>query len=400
MGPDETLPLHDESMVAHFAALASSDGARYGLLMQSANALLFTPFRLGALELSNRIVMAPMTRNQSPGGVPGDDVVGYYRRRAEHGVGLIITEGTAIEHPASASGPRVPSFFGADALAGWAKVARAVHAAGGRIMPQLWHVGATRKLGSEPNPDAAPIGPSGLDLNGNVVNEPLTEAAVSKLIDAYANAAADALRLGFDGIELHGAHGYLIDQFFWDRTNRRADRYGGDLVARTRFAVEVIKACRRHTTPDFPIVLRFSQWKLADYDAKLARTPEELARFLAPLVDASVDAFHCSTRRSWTPEFEGSQLNLAGWARKLSGKPTITVGSVGLDAEFTSSLREGKPAGNARFDTVLEMLDRGEVDLVAVGRALLVDPAWAEKIREERYHDLIPFTPEALKTLS
>jgi 2,4-dienoyl-CoA reductase-like NADH-dependent reductase (Old Yellow Enzyme family) len=380
--------------------LASYACSLYGLLMHAANAILFTPFRLGALELSNRVVMAPMTRSQSPGGVPGDDVVGYYRRRAEHGVGLIITEGTVIEHAASASGPRVPSFFGADALAGWAKVARAVHDAGGRIIPQLWHVGATRKPGGEPNPDASPIGPSGLDLNGNVVSEPLTDAAVGKLIDAYAHAAGDARRLGFDGIELHGAHGYLIDQFFWERTNRRADRYGGDLVGRTRFAVEVIKACRRNTAQDFPIVLRFSQWKSADYNAKLARTPEELARFLAPLIDASVDAFHCSTRRFWAPEFEGSQLNLAGWTRKLSGKPTITVGSVGLDADFTSSLREGKPAGNARFDAVLEMLVRGEVDLVAVGRALLVDPAWAEKIREERYQELIPFTPEALKTLS
>jgi 2,4-dienoyl-CoA reductase-like NADH-dependent reductase (Old Yellow Enzyme family) len=363
-------------------------------------ASLFAPFRIGGLELPNRVVMAPMTRNQSPGGVPGDDVVGYYRRRAEHGVGLIITEGTVIEHPASASGPRVPSFFGSDALAGWAKVARAVHDAGGRIIPQLWHVGATRKAGGEPNPDALPIGPSGLDLTGNVVNQPLTETAVGKLIDAYANAAADARRLGFDGIELHGAHGYLIDQFFWERTNRRADRYGGDLVGRTRFAVEVVKACRRQTAPDFPIVLRFSQWKSSDYDAKLARTPEELGRFLAPLLDAGVDVFHCSTRRFWAPEFEGSPLNLAGWARKLSGKPSITVGSVGLDADFTSSLREGKPAGVARFDAVLEMLERGEVDLVAVGRALLVDPAWAEKIRQERYHELVPFTPEALKTLS
>jgi 2,4-dienoyl-CoA reductase-like NADH-dependent reductase (Old Yellow Enzyme family) len=114
---------------------------------------LFTPFALSGVTVPNRIVMAPMTRNQSPGGVPDDHVVGYYRRRAEHGVGLIITEGTAIAHPAAVSSPRVPRFHGEDALAGWANVASAVHAAGGRIMPQLWHVGMARKPGSEPNPE-------------------------------------------------------------------------------------------------------------------------------------------------------------------------------------------------------------------------------------------------------
>jgi 2,4-dienoyl-CoA reductase-like NADH-dependent reductase (Old Yellow Enzyme family) len=237
-------------------------------------------------------------------------------------------------------------------------------------------------------------------LTGAKVSEPLSEAEVTSLVDAYAQAAADAMRLGFDGIELHAAHGYLIDQFFWDRTNRRADRYGGDSVARTRFAVEVVRACRRRTSPEFPIVLRFSQWKLQDYDAKLVRTPYELDRFLAPLVDAGVDAFHCSTRRFWVPEFEGSELNLAGWTKKLTAKPTITVGSVGLDDEFVASIREGKSASNVGLEAVISMIARGEVDLVAVGRALLVDPGWVEKIREGRLADLLPFAPEALKTLS
>jgi 2,4-dienoyl-CoA reductase-like NADH-dependent reductase (Old Yellow Enzyme family) len=368
--------------------------------MPPALSLLFTRFSLNRLTLPNRIVMAPMTRNQSPGGVPGDDVVGYYRRRAERSVGLIITEGTVIDHPASASSPRVPRFHGDDALGGWARVSAAVHAAGGRIIPQLWHVGAARKPGSEPNPGAPPIGPSGLDLTGAKVTEPLSEAEVTGLVEAYAQAAADAMRLGFDGIELHAAHGYLIDQFFWDRTNRRTDRYGGDFVARTRFAVEVVRACRQKTSPDFPIVLRFSQWKLQDYEAKLVRTPEELGRFLIPLVDAGVDAFHCSTRRFWEREFEGSDLNLAGWTKKLTAKPTITVGSVGLDDEFVGSVREGRSASNVGVEAAIAMIERGEVDLVAVGRALLVDPGWVEKIRDGRSTDLLPFAPEALKTLS
>lgn len=361
---------------------------------------LFTPFTAAKLSLPNRIVMAPMTRSQSPGGVPDEAVVAYYRRRAEHGVGLIITEGTAIDHPAAVSGARIPRFHGGDALAGWARVVGAVHAAGGRIMPQLWHVGMARKPGSEPNAEAPPVGPSGLDLSGAQVSEPLSEAEVLALVEAYAQAAAEAQRLGFDGIELHGAHGYLIDQFFWERTNKRTDQYGGDLVGRTRFAAEVVAACRARTSPQFPILFRFSQWKPNEYEAKLASTPDELAQWLAPLVAAGVDVFHCSTRRYWQPEFAGSPLNLAGWTKRITGLPAITVGSVGLDDEFIGSLREGKHAGQAGLEGIVAMVERGEVDLVGVGRALLVDPAWAEKVRQGRFGELLPFSPEALKTLS
>lgn len=360
---------------------------------------LFEPFRTGHLELANRIVMAPMTRGFSPGGVPGQNVADYYRRRAENGIGLIVTEGTLINHPAAGASPNWPNFYGEAALQGWARVAADVHEAGGKIIPQLWHVGTTRKVGSEPNPEVLPVGPSGLDLSGEKVSEPLTVEEIGELVAAYAQAAADAKRIGFDGIELHGAHGYLIDQFFWEKTNQRTDLYGGSLVARTRFAVEVIEACRRAVGPEFPIVFRFSQWKSSDYAAKLANTPEELAQFLAPLVNAGVDVFHCSTRRFWEPEFEGSSLNLAGWTKKLTGKPTITVGSVGLDVEFTKLFREGAGANAEQLGNLLERLEQGEFDLVAVGRALLHDPEWANKIREGRTNELLPFTPESTKTL-
>jgi 2,4-dienoyl-CoA reductase-like NADH-dependent reductase (Old Yellow Enzyme family) len=357
---------------------------------------LFTPFALGPLALPNRIVMAPMTRSQSPGGVPGANVAAYYRRRAEHGVGLIVTEGTGIEHPAAMPNPNVPHFHGDAALAGWKAVVDGVHEAGGRIIPQLWHVGMSR-----PTTDGiAPVGPSGLTVQGEQRSAPLVESEVVALVGAYARAATDAMRLGFDGVELHGAHGYLIDQFFWEGTNRRTDRYGGDLVARTRFAVEIVEACRRATGPAFPIVLRFSQWKIPAYDARLATTPQELEQFLAPLVAAGVDMFHCSTRRFWQPEFEGSPLNLAGWTKKLTGKPAITVGSVGLDTDFITSLFDKKDADRAGIELLVEMVAHGDVDLVAIGRALLVDPAWAEKLREGRLDEFVPFTPAALGTLS
>ena len=360
---------------------------------------LFQPFTLGNMKLSNRIVMAPMTRAFSPGGVPGDDVLHYYRRRAEKGVGLIVTEGTVINHPAASSNPNVPHFHGDKALNGWAKIVKSVHEAGGRIIPQLWHVGTQRSIGKLPNPETLPIGPSGLTDEGLIVNEPMTYREIDAVVEAFAQAAADAKKLGFDGIELHGAHGYLIDQFFWEKTNQRTDHYGGNFIHRTRFAVEIIQACRRSVGPDFPIIFRYSQWKRRPFSAKLVETPEQLAQFLFPLVDAGVDIFHCSTRRFWEPEFEGSPLNLAGWTKKLTGKPTITVGSIGLDTEFISFFAEGKGAQNVNIDSLIERLDREEFDLVAVGRALLVDPAWADKIRNGRVEELVPFTAEASKIL-
>lgn len=361
---------------------------------------LFEPFTGGKMKLENRIVMAPMTRGFSPKGVPTPDVAGYYRRRAENGVGLIITEGTVINHPAAAADRDVPHFYGEEALKGWARVVSEVHAAGGKIIPQIWHVGTARQPETFPDSDAAPIGPSGLGLTGRQVSEPLTKDEIRDLVQGYAQAAADAKRIGFDGVEIHGAHGYLIDQFFWEATNKRTDEYGGDMVGRTRFAVEVIEAVRAAVGPDFPIVFRFSQWKPVAYGAKLAPTPEDLERFLAPLSAAGVDIFHCSTRRFWEPEFEGSDLNLAGWTKKFTGKPTITVGSVGLDSEFTSLFAEGKGAQAVGIEALIERLERGEFDLVAVGRALLGDPAWAKKIRDGHTEELQAFSRDALASLS
>ncbi|OWR32562.1 12-oxophytodienoate reductase [Saccharibacillus sp. O23] len=336
---------------------------------------LFQPFTVGNLSLANRVVMAPMTRQFSPEGVPGDNVAAYYRRRAENGVGLIVTEGTVINHPDASNQQNVPHIYGEASLKGWTNVVSEVHAAGGKIIPQIWHMGARGQ-----------------------VND-YTEEEIAELVRQFAHSAAEAKQAGFDGIELHGAHQYLIDQFFWDQTNARTDRYGGDLVGRTRFAVEVIEACREAVGPDFPIVFRFSQWKGSDYSAKLAHTPEELERFLKPLAEAGVDVLHCSTRRFWEPEFEGSDLNLAGWTKKLSGKPTITVGSVGLDREFTALFSDGKGAGVSNIDGLLERLGQNEFDLVAIGRALLADPAWARKVQNGLLDELVPFSPEVLQTL-
>ena len=213
---------------------------------------LFTPFSVKGVALPNRIVMAPMTRSFSPGGVPGEDVAAYYRRRAEGGVGLIVTEGIYPPHPSSGFDPKVPHLYGDAALKGWRNVVDQVHAAGGHIFAQLWHLGLQVSSGPPPTDGRHPVGPSG--------EFAMTQADIDAAVHAYAQAARSAKEVGFDGVELHGAHGYLIDQFFWEKTNQRTDRYGGDLLRRTRFAADAIREVRRRVGPDFPVGLRFSQW--------------------------------------------------------------------------------------------------------------------------------------------
>ncbi|WP_425964965.1 NADH:flavin oxidoreductase [Rhizobium nepotum] len=347
--------------------------------------ILFEPLSIGSMTLPNRIVMAPMTRACAQDGVPGDINANYYRRRAEGGVGLILSEGTVVDRPASRNDPGVPFFYGERPLLGWKKVIDAVHASGGRMGPQLWHTGASKTSLTDWEPDGQIESPSGMEAPGCPRGEPMDEQAIADTIDAFVKAAVAAKTLGFDTIELHGAHGYLIDQFFWSGTNQRTDRYGGTAIAeRTCFARELIAAVRAAVGPDFPIILRVSQWKQQDYNARVVTTPAEMAEWLQPLIDAGVNILHCSQRRFWEPEFpsiDGSNgLNFAGWAKKLTGAATISVGSVGLSGEFVAAFA-GQSSISVGIDNLIQRLERDEFDLIAVGRALISDPDWVTKIR-------------------
>ena len=361
---------------------------------------LLSPAQFASVPLKNRLVMAPMTRCQSPGHAPNERNVEYYRRRARGGVGLIITEGTTVRHAAANGYPDVPAFHGDSALRGWRAVKEAVHELGAAIIPQLWHVGSVRQLGAQPDPLVPGVGPSA--VVHPTLTEPdaappreLGEGEIADIIDAYADSAASARRLGFDGVEIHAAHGYLIHQFFSGRSNRRSDRYGGGFLERTRFATEVLHAVRRSVGAGFPVCLRFSQWSLGAYDERLVHSPRELERWLEPLSLAGVDVYHVSTRRFDEAEFDGSPLTLAGWTKKLSGKPVMTVGSVGLDSDFIAAF-DGAAARSIGIERLLERLDRDEFDLVVLGRALLADPDWPEKVSAGRFRDITSFTREHL----
>lgn len=366
---------------------------------------LFTPLRIGTLDLPNRIVMAPMGQGKAPGGMPDPGYAPFYARRAAGGVGLIVSGAMAIDHPLAALDEHEPHFYG-KALDVWAEAARQVHQAGGRMIPQIGHAGLQ---GLAPVAPPWPgTGPSGVWLPGAQVGRPagperadgraMTLADIDAVIAAFAQGAADARRLGFDGVEIHGAHGFLIDQFLWARTNRRADAYGAD---RVRFAAEVIAAARAAVGPDFPIALRFSQFKMTDYAARLAKTPAALEAIVTPLADAGVDLFDCSLRRFWRAEFAGSPLNLAGWIRKLTGRPTIAGGGIGLAKTALEYGEEGvygrvADPSVAHLDDVRERIDKSEFDLVALGRSILGDAAWAAKIRDGQHDRLQPYRPELL----
>jgi 2,4-dienoyl-CoA reductase-like NADH-dependent reductase (Old Yellow Enzyme family) len=246
--------------------------------------------------------------------------------------------------------------------------------------------------------------PSGLFAPGAPRGRAMTEADIADTIAAYGSAAATARDLGFDIVELHAAHGYLIDQFFWSETNLRSDPFGGrTLRERTRFAAEIVKHIRARVGGDFPLSLRISQWKGQDYAARLASTPDELADWLLPLAEAGVDVFHCSQRRFWEPEFpalDGQHgLNLAGWVKKVTGATTISVGSVGLSGEIVAALG-GESSSPTSLDALIRRMERGEFDLVAVGRSLLVDPSWVVKIRAGDRAGLKGFERSALGVLS
>lgn len=247
--------------------------------MAASTAPLFQSLVIGNLTLANRFVMAPMTRGFAPGGVPGPDIAEFYRKRS--GLGLIVTEGVGIDHPAalgvnSIDGENIPVLHGEAALEGWRQTVEAVHAQGGRIMPQLWHQGVLRREGTGPFPDHPSTKPSGIwgpqgrpssipgeeQLHLVPPTRPASESEIADVIAGFARSAKNAQLVGFDGIAIHGAHGYLVDTFFWHETNKRTDRWGGATLAeRGRFGTELILAIRDAVGPDLPIMFRFSQWK-------------------------------------------------------------------------------------------------------------------------------------------
>ena len=355
---------------------------------------LLQPLEVRGLRLRNRFVMPGMQRYWCADGAPDLRLREYYRRRVLGGASLVISESCGVDHPSATKNPTFARIAPSTREA-WRECVAGVHEAGGAMFLQLWHQGAVNYGGdAESNPDFVAVSPSGLAHPGAEFGRAATEADLESLKQAFVQGALDAEEIGADGVELHAAHGFLLDQFLWPGTNQRSDRYGGPSITdRATFVAEVAQAVRAATGPGFVISVRISQWKESDYDAKIVQEPAELGQLITMLRTAGADLFHVSTRRFWTPEWEGSDLGLAGWAKSFTDAPVIAVGSIGLDIDVMASLegKEGRPTGASRIDELVRRFQRGDFDLVSVGRSQIGDPDWVAKMTDHRIPEIRGF---------
>jgi 2,4-dienoyl-CoA reductase-like NADH-dependent reductase (Old Yellow Enzyme family) len=351
---------------------------------------------INGVKLRNRFVMPGMQRGLGAGGMPAQALIEHFRRATEGGIGLVISESTAINHP-SATRQTPALWMSAATLPGWQAVVETVHSNGSAFLQQLWHEGARRRDGGTgPYASIPTISPSGLAFGGRPNGRAATGAELTEILDGYVDAALLAQATGADGVEIHGAHGYLLDQFLWSVTNQRDDEFGGpDLAHRMRYPSEVVRAVRAACGPGFVISFRLSQWKEQDFSGKIAETPDDVAVLVAGLQEAGVDLLNVSTRRFRTPEWpQVNDWNFAGWVKSYADVPVITIGSVGLDLDMMSGIladRDPQPRIAEDLAELAQRFERGEFDLVAVGRGLLGDYEWVNKVEQGRYDDILPF---------
>ena len=348
---------------------------------------LLQPLRIRGVQLRNRFVMPGMQRYWCVDGAPDYRLRDYYRRRVQGGASLVVSESCAIDHPSATKNPTFAR-ISPDTREAWRACVAGVHEVGGAMFLQLWHQGAVNYGGdAESNPDFVALSPSGVAHPGESFGRAATKAELASLKRAFVQGALDAAEIGADGVELHSAHGFLLDQFLWPGTNLRTDRYGGPSITdRATFVAEVAEAVRAAAGPDFVISVRISQWKESDFDARIVEEPGQLGQLVGMLRTAGADIFHVSTRRFWTPEWDGSDLGLAGWAKSYTDAAVIAVGSVGLDIDVMASLagQEGRPTGASRIGELVRRFQRGDFDLVSVGRSQIGDPDWVTKMTDHR----------------
>jgi N-ethylmaleimide reductase len=334
------------------------------------NELLFSPLQLGRIELPNRVVMSPMTRSRSIGNVPGDLVATYYAQRAE--AGLIVTEGTSPS-PNGLGYPRIPGLFNNEQAAGWRKTTSAVHKAGGRIFVQLMHTGRVTHPGNL-QPGGRVLGPSAAAAPGKMyvdsakgelplpVPAAMTAQDIEAAIEEHAKSCELAMEAGFDGVELHGANGYLIEQFLNTASNQRQDEWGGAIENRIRFAVEVAKRSAKKIGSD-RLGIRLSPFGVFNGMASEATTEDTYEKLVKALSDLKLAYVHTVDHSSMgAPEVPPSMKQK-------------------IRAAFKGNLLLSGGYDKARAEKDLQE-KRGE--LVAFGRPFIANPKLVSKMRENK----------------
>lgn len=352
--------------------------------------LLFSKGNLGSLQLKNRMGLAPMTRTSANAdGTPNDTMKQYYTRYAKGGFGLLITEGTYPDEQHSQGYLAQPGIANQQHIDAWKNIIESVHNEGAKIICQLMHAGALSQGNYYTTEKIAPsaVQPKGEQLGfygGSGAYAPAREmktADIEAVIASFANAATNAQDAGFDGIEIHGANGYILDQFLTDYTNQRTDDYGGSTQNRVRLLVQVAEACRKAVGPNYPLGIRISQGKVNDYTHKWAQAEKDAEIIFSALAAAGLDFIHVTEFHADQPAFENNSASLAALAKKYSGLPIVVNGNL-------NNPQQGEA-----------MIQKEEADIITLGKTALANKNWVNKVaREEALADFEPqqfFVPDA-----
>lgn len=333
---------------------------------------LWAPVQIGSTELASRIALAPMTRvSATEDGHATEKMAAYYEAYARGGFSLLVTEGIYPDTAYSQGYLFQPGIATAEQAQSWAKVVDRVHAAGARIFAQLMHAGAqaqgNRFFRTSVGPSA--VAPKGEQLpfyrgeGPYPVPAEITRAQMDDVREGFVQAALRAKEAGFDGVEIHGANGYLIDQFLTDYLNQRTDEYGGSPENRVRFAAEISRAVREAVGPDMTVGIRISQAKVSDNDHRWSGGTEEARVIFSTLGATGIDFIHTTEYRASAPAFGDSGPSLAALAKQYAGVPVIANGNLD-DPEAAAAL-----------------LRDGTADVVALGKAALANRNWPHRVR-------------------
>lgn len=339
-----------------------------------AEGLLFRAYELGGTSLPNRLVVAPMTRvSATDGGHATERMLNYYRDFADGGFGLVITEGIYTDNAYSQGYFNQPGLSSDAQRDAWRPVVSAVHASGGKIIAQLMHAGAL----SQGNPhQKLSIGPSAVTPKGEQLSIyrgsgpyqtpfAMTQDDIDLAVRGFASAAERARDAGFDGVEVHGANGYLLDQFLTAGVNARTDSYGGAMASRAKLLLQTLHAVRAAIGRDYLMGVRISQGKVNDFEHRWAGAEEDAQALFSVLADQA-DYIHTTDYEAWRAACSTEGRNLAALAKAHSGLPVIANGSL------------QDPARAA------ELLVSGAADLVALGRGALAASDWPNRLRAGR----------------
>ncbi|MDY0921635.1 MULTISPECIES: NADH:flavin oxidoreductase [unclassified Leclercia] len=333
---------------------------------------LFTPGHIGNVALKNRLAVAPMTRvTASEEGIASERMKAYYEDFARGGFGLVISEGIYIDKAWSQTYAFQAGLTSPEQVAGWRHITDAVHQQNGRIFAQIQHSGALSQgnhfLDGTVGPSAVrPVGKQMTFYRGEgdyPVPRELNEEEIQSIIDSFADAASYAVfDAGFDGVEIHGANGYLLDQFFTDYTNQRTDYWGGDIAGRLRLSLEVIKAVRKRVGQAIPVGIRISQGKVNDFFHKWANGEDDARVVFTLLAESGIDYLHLTEFEAWQPAFPENPVSLVELARKYAPRLTIMA---------NGSLHDASRAQ--------QVMDMG-ADLISLGRGALANHDWPERV--------------------